>query len=37
VGYLVVSGSDDGSFKVWDLRSFQKGEPIAHFTWHKGE
>mgnify|MGYP002379621032 FL=1 len=22
VGYLMVSGSDDGSFSIWDLRTF---------------
>jgi WD40 repeat protein len=36
VTYLLATGSDDGSFKVWDLRHIQKGQPIAHFTWHKG-
>ncbi len=40
VAYLVATGSDDGSFKVWDLRQFGAAaaatKPIAHFTWHKG-
>lgn len=35
VNYLVVTGADDGSLRVWDLRSFRKGEPVAKFTWHK--
>jgi len=34
VNYLVVTGADDGSFRVWDLRSFQSGEPVAKFNWH---
>jgi len=37
VTYLLATGSDDGSFKVWDLRNIQKGDPIAHFKWHKGK
>ena len=35
VNYLVVTGADDGSFRVWDLRSFSSGEPVAKFNWHK--
>ncbi len=35
VNYLVVTGADDGSFRVWDLRSFQSGNPVAMFHWHK--
>jgi ribosome assembly protein RRB1 len=27
--------ADDGSFRVWDLRSFSSGEPVARFHWHK--
>lgn len=34
VNYLVVTGADDGSFRVWDLRSFSSGEPVAKFHWH---
>lgn len=37
VAYLLASGSDDGCFKVWDLRKFQQQEPLARFQWHKGE
>eukprot|EP01040_Poterioochromonas_malhamensis_P005971 gene5971-6418_t len=37
VGFLLASGSDDGSFKVWDLRSIKKSPtPLANFTFHKG-
>ena len=35
VNYLVVSGADDGSFRVWDLRTFRSGEPVARFHWHR--
>lgn len=35
VTYLLASGSDDGSFKIWDLRAFGKGEPVAQFRWHQ--
>lgn len=35
VSYLLVSGADDGSIKIWDLRTFRSGEPVASFTWHK--
>ena len=31
VNYLVATGCDDGSFRVWDLRSFSSGEPVARF------
>jgi ribosome assembly protein RRB1 len=34
--YLLVSGADDGSFKIWDLRSVRAGSPVASFDWHKG-
>lgn len=35
---LLLSGSDDASFKVWDLRKFGSAtpEPVAHFKWHTG-
>mmetsp|Transcript_38592 Transcript_38592/g.44216 ORF Transcript_38592/g.44216 Transcript_38592/m.44216 type:complete len:182 (-) Transcript_38592:28-573(-) len=35
--YLIASGSDDGSFKVWDLRKLQKdikAKPITNIKWH---
>lgn len=35
VSYLLVSGADDGCFKIWDLRSFRAGSPVASFSWHK--
>lgn len=35
VSYLLVSGADDGCFKIWDLRSIRAGNPVAAFTWHK--
>jgi ribosome assembly protein RRB1 len=35
VGYLMVSGADDGSFSIWDFRYIQQqGKPAAHFKWH---
>eukprot|EP00744_Colponema_vietnamica_P008981 GILI01012790.1.p1 GENE.GILI01012790.1~~GILI01012790.1.p1 ORF type:complete len:507 (-),score=175.73 GILI01012790.1:234-1754(-) len=34
VCYLLVSGSDDGSFKIWDLRNFRDDNSIAHFKFH---
>jgi ribosome assembly protein RRB1 len=30
---LVLTGSDDGSFKIYDARNF--GVHLAHFHWHK--
>jgi ribosome assembly protein RRB1 len=35
VGFLLASGSDDGSFKIWDLRKFEKESPVAHFKFHR--
>ena len=32
--HLLATGSDDGSFKVWDLRSFKSHTPAATFTYH---
>lgn len=29
---MLVSGADDGSFKVWNLNKFTT--PMAHFKWH---
>ncbi len=31
-----MSGSDDNSFKIWDLRNFKPDAPAAHFTYHRG-
>lgn len=31
---LLVSGADDGSFKVWDLRFWKEGEPAFEMAWH---
>ena len=42
--YLLASGSDDGSFKVWDFRAFgdrtvnnsvKRQPPVAHFKYHR--
>ena len=35
VSYLLVSGADDGSFKIWDLRNFKAEAPVANFHWHR--
>ena len=38
--HLLASGADDGSFRVWDLRTFMSAskdkavEPVASFEWH---
>uniref|UniRef100_A0A7S4P5V3 Histone-binding protein RBBP4-like N-terminal domain-containing protein n=1 Tax=Guillardia theta TaxID=55529 RepID=A0A7S4P5V3_GUITH len=34
VPYLLASGDDKGNFRVWDLRNFQNGQPVANFDWH---
>lgn len=34
VGELLVTGSDDGGFKIWDTRNVGAG-PMANFLWHK--
>lgn len=34
VGELLVTGSDDGGFKIWDTRNVSAG-PMANFLWHK--
>eukprot|EP01114_Cavostelium_apophysatum_P002913 TRINITY_DN1261_c0_g1_i1.p1 TRINITY_DN1261_c0_g1~~TRINITY_DN1261_c0_g1_i1.p1 ORF type:complete len:515 (+),score=163.41 TRINITY_DN1261_c0_g1_i1:163-1707(+) len=38
VVYLLVSGCDDGSFRIWDLRSLKGSNndcmSVAHFKWH---
>ena len=35
--HLMASGADDGSFRIWDLRTFsskKKIAPVAHLKWH---
>ena len=34
VGQLLLTGGDDGTFKVWDVRSVSRGA-LANFKWHK--
>mmetsp|Transcript_104688 Transcript_104688/g.327605 ORF Transcript_104688/g.327605 Transcript_104688/m.327605 type:complete len:384 (-) Transcript_104688:64-1215(-) len=34
VAELLVSGADDGSFKIWDTRNTTAG-PMANFRWHR--
>ncbi|CEL92939.1 unnamed protein product [Vitrella brassicaformis CCMP3155] len=34
VGELLLTGADDGCFKVWDIRNTSVG-PMANFHWHK--
>lgn len=34
VGELLVTGSDDGGFKIWDTRNTSAG-PMANFQWHR--
>ena len=33
--FMIASGGDDGSFKVWDIRYINNG-PISNIQWHKG-
>uniref|UniRef100_A0A803MDF2 Histone-binding protein RBBP4-like N-terminal domain-containing protein n=1 Tax=Chenopodium quinoa TaxID=63459 RepID=A0A803MDF2_CHEQI len=34
--YMLASGSDDGSFSIFNLKMIKEGEPmLAHFTHHK--
>jgi ribosome assembly protein RRB1 len=33
--FMVASGGEDGSFKVWDIRYISNG-PISNIQWHKG-
>ncbi|CAE8723244.1 unnamed protein product, partial [Polarella glacialis] len=34
VGELLVTGGDDGAFKIWDTRNVKAG-PMANFLWHR--
>ncbi|CAK9117088.1 unnamed protein product [Durusdinium trenchii] len=34
VGELIVTGADDGGFKIWDTRHVAAG-PMANFLWHR--
>jgi ribosome assembly protein RRB1 len=36
VNYLLATGCDDGSFKVWDLRIIRQAQPLANFRFHRG-
>ena len=31
---FIASGGDDGMLKIWDLRMFDKGQPVAVFKHH---
>ncbi|XP_026173433.1 glutamate-rich WD repeat-containing protein 1 [Mastacembelus armatus] len=33
---FLLSGGDDGLLKVWDLRQFKTGRPVANFKQHSG-
>jgi len=33
--HLILSGSDDCSHKVWDIRNFKSNSPYGHFKFHK--
>lgn len=35
IDYLMASGSDDGSLKIWDFRAVKEGIPVAYFDWHQ--
>lgn len=35
VNYLVATGADDGSFRIWDLRMLANKKPVALFRWHR--
>ena len=36
VSYMVASGADDGTLRIWDLRSFSQDSHVSHFAFHKG-
>ena len=33
--YMLASGGDDGALRVWDLRTFAAGAPVANFAYHR--
>lgn len=33
--YMLASGADDGTLRVWDLRAFAAGAPVANFAYHR--
>jgi len=33
--YMLASGGDDGTLRIWDLRNFKPSEFVAHFRHHK--
>lgn len=33
--FMMASGGDDGTLRVWDLRSFAAGAHVASFAYHK--
>ena len=35
VSYLLASGSDQGQFRVWDLRKLKDSATLGSFDWHK--
>lgn len=35
VNYMMASGGDDGSLRIWDLRSFSSGSYVSNFQFHK--
>lgn len=32
---MVASGADDGTLRIWDLRSFSHDGQVSHFAFHK--
>lgn len=34
--YMLASGADDGTLRIWDLRNFAAGQYVANFAYHKG-
>ena len=35
VSYMVASGADDGTLRIWDLRAFTQDGHVSHFAFHK--